>query len=117
MFGAILTSMWSMIQSFGSNLSNAFKCKSYCCNKVVINNSTRCNAFGDIYNRWTRELTPSVETPSRREGIKSKPSFGEIPKRKTNQNISHKKNIKDYYFCLGKKTKKNFLKSLNLAFF
>ena len=66
MFGAILTSMWSMIQSFGFNLSNVFKCESYFCNKVVYNNPSRCNAFGDIYNRLTRELTPSVESPTRR---------------------------------------------------
>ena len=66
MFGSILTSIWSMIQNVGTNLSNAFKCKSYCCNKVVYNNSSKCNAFGDMYNKWTREVTPRVESPKRR---------------------------------------------------
>ena len=70
MFGTILTSIWSIMQTIGTNLSSALKCKSYCCNNVVINNSTRCNAFGDIYNRWSRELTPSVESPKRKNKSK-----------------------------------------------
>ena len=63
----IISSLLTMIQTLGTNLSNAFKCKSACCNKVYYNNSSKCAAFGNIYNKWTREFTPTVESPTHKK--------------------------------------------------
>ena len=70
--------MWGALQNVGANITNMFKCRSQCCNKIsiIINKFSKCNSFGDIYNKWNKQTTPTVETPSRREGVKPEPSFG-----------------------------------------
>ena len=76
----ILLTIFEAIKNVKANISNIFKCKTSCCNRIIIVNNKRflkCNSFGDIYNRWNKQITPAVESPSRRrEGDKPDPSSG-----------------------------------------
>ena len=63
----ILLTIFEAIKNVKANISNIFKCRSSCCNRIVFVNNNRfskCNSFGDIYNRWNKETTPAVESPS-----------------------------------------------------
>ena len=64
----IVLTMWGALQNFGANITNIFKCRSQCCNKnIIINNRlSKCNSFGDIYNKWNKQPTPAVESPRKK---------------------------------------------------
>ena len=64
----ILLTIFEAIKNVKANISNIFKCRSSCCNRIIIINSkfSKCNSFGDIYNRWNKETTPSVESPRKK---------------------------------------------------
>ena len=64
----ILLTIFEAIKNVKANISNIFKCRSQCCNRIIIINSkfSKCNSFGDIYNRWNKEITPSVESPRKK---------------------------------------------------
>jgi hypothetical protein len=64
----ILSSILGAMQNLGAAISNIFKCRSQCCNKIIINNNrfSKCNSFGDIYNKWNKQPTPAVESPRKK---------------------------------------------------
>ena len=62
----ILLTIFEAIKNVKANISNIFKCRSSCCNRIIIINKrcSKCNSFGDIYNRFQKQTTPAVESPS-----------------------------------------------------
>ena len=59
-----ITVISNLIQNIGSNMSNSFKCKSKCCNHITYSN---CRSTNELYNTRTKTITPTVESPIKKE--------------------------------------------------
>ena len=64
MFYKLFTNMVSSISDMMGSVSQYLKCKSMCCNNINIYKPNYCSVGAEIKNRWTREVTPSVVSPT-----------------------------------------------------
>ena len=64
MFQNLFTNVVSSLRDMVGGISQFFKCRSVCCNNIQIYKTNYCSVGAEIKNRWTREVTPSVESPT-----------------------------------------------------
>ena len=64
MFQILCTNVLSSVRDMVVGISQFFKCRSVCCNNTKIYKPNYCSVGAEIENRWIREVTPSVESPT-----------------------------------------------------
>ena len=67
MFYNIFDSILNGIRTFANDAANYLKCRSMCCNNINVYNPKSCCIQGEIFNKFTRTRTPSVEAPIARD--------------------------------------------------
>ena len=63
MFYNLFANVLNGIRTFTNDAVNYLKCRSMCCNNINIYNPKSCCVQGEIWNKWVRASTPSVESP------------------------------------------------------
>ena len=60
----LFTRLLTYVSDMMGGISQYLKCSSMCCTNINIDNpNSRCTQ-GEIFNRWVRATTPSVESPT-----------------------------------------------------
>ena len=64
MFQNLFTNVLSSLRDMVGGISQFFKCRSVCCNNIKIYKPNYCSVGAEIKNKWARNVTPSVESPT-----------------------------------------------------
>ena len=63
------------LTKLGENMANYVKCRSDCCNSVNIYTPNPCFGKAEMFNKWIRATTPTVDSPVMKKKDSSNDAF------------------------------------------